>query len=162
MIGLALMVGRAMTAGGRIGDLARRTIVPRMHLLPGLRERVIDSQTPALNRSVLVHRTYLPGELAGTLCPNAVLRDGRRFDDDFGNGFTVVVDRPLGPVERSLAESRGAVVHIAEPGGELEQWLRRGRAHAAVVRPDYTVLSAGRDVHKICASLPAAGPTAPR
>ena len=95
MIGLALMVGRAMTAGGRIGDLARRTIVPRMHLLPGLRERVIDSQTPALNRSVLVHRTYLPGELAGTLCPNAVLRDGRRFDDDFGNGFTVVVDRPL-------------------------------------------------------------------
>lgn len=162
MIGLALMVGRAMTAGGRIGDLARRTIVPRMHLLPGLRERVIDSQTPALNRSVLVHRTYLPGELAGTLCPNAVLRDGRRFDDDFGNGFTVVADRPLGPIERSLAESRGAVVHIAEPGGELEQWLRRGRAHAAVVRPDYTVLSAGRDVHKVCASLPAAGPTAPR
>ena len=36
-----------MTAGGRIGDLAQRTIVPRMHLLAGPRERVIDSQKPA-------------------------------------------------------------------------------------------------------------------
>lgn len=162
MIGLALMVGRAMTAGGQIGDLARRTIVPRMHLLPGLRERVIDSKTPALHRSALVHRSHLPGELAGTLCPNAVLPDGRRFDDEPGNGFTVVVDRPLRPVERSLAESRGATVRIAEPGGELAQWLRRGRAHAAVVRPDYTVLCAGRDVQKVCAALPTAAPNAPR
>ncbi len=161
MIGLALMVGRAMTAGGQIGDLARRTLVPRMHLLPGLRERVIDSKTPPLHRSALVHRSHLPGELAGTLCPNAVLPDGRRFDDEPGNGFTVVVDRPLRPVERSLAESRGATVRIAEPGGELAQWLRRGRAHAAVVRPDYTVLCAGRDVQKVCAALPTATPTGP-
>ena len=162
MIGLALMVGRAMTAGGQIGDLARRTIVPRMHLLPGLRERVIDSKTPALHRSALVHRSHLPGELAGTLCPNAVLPDGQWFDDETGHGFTVVVDRPLRPVERSLAESRGATVRIAEPGGELAQWLRRGRAHAAVVRPDYTVLCAGRDVQKVCAALPTAAPNAPR
>ena len=162
MIGLALMVGRAMTAGGQIGDLARRTIVPRLHLLPGLRERVIDSKTPPLHHSALVHRSYLPGELAGTLCPNAVLPDGRRFDDEPGIGFTVVVDRPLRPVERSLAESRGATVHVAEPGGELARWLRRGRAHAAVVRPDYTVLSAGRDVEKVCAALPTTAPTAGR
>lgn len=154
MIGLALMVGRAMTAGGRAGDLARRTIVPRMHLLPGLRERVIDSQTPRLARSALVHRTFRPGGLAGSLCPNAVLADGRRFDDEMGNGFTVVSDRPLSPVERSLAERHGATVHIAEPGGELAQWLRHGHANVAVVRPDRTVMSAGRDAHTVCSALP--------
>lgn len=162
MIGLALMVGRAMTAGGRVGDLARRTIVPRMHLLPGLRERVIDSQTPPLHRSALVHRSVRPGELAGRLCPNVIDRDGRRLDDRLGNGFTVVVDRPLSPVERSLVEQRGAAVHLAEPGSELSTWLRRGHAHAAVVRPDRTVMSAGRDVQEVCAAVPTTAPTAPR
>ena len=156
MIGLALMVGRAMTAGGRIGNLARRTLVPRMHLLPGLRERVIDSQTPPLHRSPLVHRSFRPHELAGTLCPNAVLPDGRRLDDQLGIGFTVVVDRPPSPPERALVEQDGVAVYVAEPGGELAAWLRRGRAHAALVRPDHTVASAGRDIAAVCHILPTA------
>lgn len=154
MIGLALMVGRAMTAGGRLGDLARRTIVPRMHLLPGLRERVMDSQTPALDRSALVHKSFRPG-LAGTLCPNATTADGRRLDDDWGNGFLIVADRALSPVELSRAQQCGASVHIAERGGELSEWLRRGHAHAALVRPDRTVMSAGRDIRAVCGHLPA-------
>jgi 3-(3-hydroxy-phenyl)propionate hydroxylase len=156
MIDLALMVGRAMTAGGRIGDLARRTLVPRMHLLPGLRERVIDSQTPPLTRSALVHKSFRPRELAGTLCPNAVLLDGRRLDDQLGDGFTVVVDRPPSPLERAFVEQCGVAVRVAEPGGELAAWLRRGRAHAALVRPDRTVARAGRDIAAVCDTLPTA------
>jgi len=156
MIGLALMVGRAMTAGGRIGTLARRTLVPRMHLLPGLRERVIDSQTPRLHRSALVRRSFRPHDLAGTLCPNAILPDGRRLDDRLGNGFAVVVDRPPSALDRTLVEQRGAAVHVAESGGELAAWLRRGRAHAAVVRPDRTVAITGRDIAAVCDTLPAA------
>ncbi len=156
MIGLALMVGRAMTAGGRIGDLARRTLVPRMHLLPGLRERVMDSRTPSLHRSALVHRSFRPHELAGTLCPNAVLPDGRRLDDQLGIGFAVVVDRPLSPPEGTLVEQRGLTVHVAESGSELAEWLRRGRAHVALVRPDRTVAVAGREIQAVCDTLPAA------
>ena len=157
MIGLALMVGRAMTAGGRIGDLARRTLVPRMHLLPGLRERVMDSRTPPLHRSALVHRSFRPHELAGALCPNALLPDGRRLDDQLGIGFAVVVDRPPSPPERTLVEQRGFTVHVAEPGSELAEWLRRGRAHVALVRPDRTVAVAGRDIQTVCDTLPTAG-----
>jgi 3-(3-hydroxy-phenyl)propionate hydroxylase len=156
MIGLALMVGRAMTAGGRIGNLARRTLVPRMHLLPGLRERVIDSRTPPLHRSALVHRSFRPHELAGTLCPNAVLPDGRRLDDELGIGFTVVVGRPPSPLERTRVERCGVAVRVAEPGGELAAWLRRGRAHAVLVRPDRTVARAGRDIQAVCDTLPTA------
>ena len=37
MIRLALAVGRSMTAGGEFGNLARRVVVPRMRLIPGLR-----------------------------------------------------------------------------------------------------------------------------
>ena len=39
---------------------------------------------------------------------------------------------------------RGAVIVAAHPGTELALWLQAGRARAAVVRPDRTVLCAGR------------------
>jgi len=64
MIDLALLVGRAMTAGGEVGDRLRRTLVPRMHLLPGMRNKITDSMTPPLPRSALVHKTYRPRQLA--------------------------------------------------------------------------------------------------
>ncbi|WP_328350245.1 bifunctional 3-(3-hydroxy-phenyl)propionate/3-hydroxycinnamic acid hydroxylase [Mycobacterium sp. NBC_00419] len=156
MIGLALMVGRAMTAGGEIGDVLRRTVVPRMHLLPGVRERVVDSQTPALHRSALVHRTFRPHQLGGALCPNAVTADGRRVDDVLGIGFAVVADRELSAGERAMVQRCGAEVLIAEPGSALRAWLHAGHAHAAVVRPDRTVLKAGRDVGEVCRVLPPA------
>src|ERR1700755_2134546 len=40
MIALALGVGRAMTAGGDLGNLLRRIVVPRLHRLPGLSAKV--------------------------------------------------------------------------------------------------------------------------
>lgn len=153
MIGLALMVGRAMTAGGDVGDLLRRTVVPRMHLLPGLRERVVDSQTPALHRSALVHRGIGPRQLGGTLCPNAVTADGRRVDEVVGGGFVVIADRDLTAAQRTAVQRCGAEVVIAEPQSALAKWLHAGHAHAAVVRPDRTVLKAGRNVEEVCQVL---------
>ena len=48
LIQLAKLVGASMTQGGRAGDLLRRAIAPRLHLVPGLRDRLLDSETPPL------------------------------------------------------------------------------------------------------------------
>jgi len=153
VIGLALTVGRAMTAGGRLGDLLRRTVVPRMDLIPGLRERVLDSTTPALPRTIMVNKLRFGDRLAGTLCPNADVPDGPRLDSLLGNGFALITNRPLTPTERSAVESHHGVVHVAAPGGAVAQWLRHGRADAAIVRPDRTVMRAGA-VGQMCLAWP--------
>ncbi len=46
LIRLALNVGRSMTSGGELGNLIRRIVVPQMHHIPGLRDKVVDSQNP--------------------------------------------------------------------------------------------------------------------
>lgn len=155
MIGVALTVGRAMTAGGRFGDLMRRLIAPRLGLLPGFREKVVDSTTPALHRSALVQAPRGPrSTLAGGLCPNPLLSDGHRLDDALGAGFGLVSSIPLTAVQRKSLTDRGAAVVIAEPESELAHWLRRGRAAAAIVRPDLTVMASGRDVAELADRMP--------
>ena len=153
MIGVALMVGRAMTSGGRFGNMLRRNIIPWIHRLPGLRERVIDSRTPPLCRSALVHRTRLPGRLGGTMCPNAAVSSTQRLDDVLGNGFAIVTTQAPSAEVRQCAERYGATVHIALPGSDLAEWLRHGHAGAAIIRPDRTVLRAGRDVGELASLL---------
>lgn len=154
MIGLALGMGWAMTAGGHVGNIVRRTVAPRLRFIPGLRDKLTHGTTPRLRESALVHRSRTPWHLAGTLCPNPVLTDGRRLDALLGNGFALVTTtRPLAFQCAALAE-QGIVVHVAAPGGELERWLRRGHATAAVIRPDRTVMSAGRDGWSLCAAIP--------
>jgi 3-(3-hydroxy-phenyl)propionate hydroxylase len=151
MIRLALTVGRSMTGGGHLGNLARRVVLPRLRLVPGLRDKVVDSTTPTLHSSALVHKSRRPHQLAGTLCPNPVLPDGHRLDDILGNGFAVITTSPPGAeAEASLQRRRVAVV-VAQPDSALATWLHRGRANAAVVRPDRTVMRAGRDVAALCA-----------
>ena len=154
MIGLALAMGWAMTAGGRFGNVIRRAVAPRLHLVPRMRERIVKGSTPALCRNPLVVKGRGPRQLAGTLCPNPVLASGQRLDAVLGNGFAVITtSRPLA-FQCATVEQRGAVVHVAEPGGELERWLRRGHATAAIVRPDRTVMLAGRDSSKLFAAVP--------
>ena len=151
MIGLALMVGRAMTSAGRIGDMLRGLIVPRMHLLPGLRKRVLDSETPPLSRGPLVQDA---GRLTGTLCPNPPTPDGRLLDDVLGGGFAIVTCRQPSATELRAAQDRGASVYVTGPDGELGQWLLGGRVTAAILRPDRTVMRAGRDLSALCESIP--------
>lgn len=96
LIRFALAVGAAMTAGGRAGDLLRRIVVPpRLHLIPGVRDKIVDSATPPLRGSELVIRSLRLRQLAGTLCPNPLMLDGKRFDEIVGQRFAVVTAVPL-------------------------------------------------------------------
>jgi 2-polyprenyl-6-methoxyphenol hydroxylase-like FAD-dependent oxidoreductase len=151
MIRLALGVGWAMTGGGRVGDAARRLVLPRLRFIPGMRRRIVDSTTPALHSAALAGKSHLPRRLGGRLCPNPLLRDGRRLDDVLGVGFALItMVRPTAADEAALRR-RGVVVLTPQPGDVLATWLRRGHANAAVVRPDRTVARAGRDVAALCA-----------
>lgn len=118
-----------------------------------MRAKMVNG-TPALRRSALVIKGRGQWQLAGTLCPNPVLDGGERLDAVFGNGFALVTTARLYPFQRALLEEHGAVVHIVEPGSELARWLRRWRATAAIIRPDRTVMCAGRDVRKVCSAMP--------
>ncbi|MET3963192.1 3-(3-hydroxy-phenyl)propionate hydroxylase [Marmoricola sp. OAE513] len=127
LIRLAIGVGAAMTAGGRLGDLLRSVLAPRLHRLPGIGARVVESTSPALRRSALVRRGRLSRSLAGTLAPN--------IDDRTGGGWAWVTTGPASP--------RPGAVTI-EARGELATWLRSGRARGALVRPDFTVAEVTR------------------
>ena len=151
LIRLALNVGRAMTGGGRLGNAARRLVLPRLRLLPGLRDKVVDSTTPPLRSSAWVRKSHRPGELAGTLCPNPVLDGGQRLDDVVGAGFVFITSGRLGLDDEAVLRQHGVAVLVADRDTELEKWLRRGRVAAAVVRPDRTVMRAGRDPGAVCA-----------
>ncbi len=148
---LALGVGRAMTGGGHWGDVARRAVLPRLRLVPGLRDKLVDSATPALHSSSLVCKSRRSRRLAGTLCPNPLLPDGRRLDDVVGTAFALITTSLPGASDEGSLRRRGVVVLVAQPGSALETWLGRGRATAALVRPDRTVARAGCDVAALCA-----------
>lgn len=158
MICFALAMGLTMTAGGRVGDLLRRAVLPRLQLIPGVRDKIVDSTTPALHSSALVLRRGRRRRLTGRLCPNPVLAGRQRFDEAVGPRFAVVTSAPVSDTQRAELARRGAVVVEVEPGTELARWLRRGRAIAAVVRPDATVLYAGPDLTEACGRIPVFAP----
>lgn len=158
LIRLALAMGRAMTAGGEPGNFIRRVVVPRIRLIPGLREKIVESATPGLHRSALVLRPRRRPRLAGSLCPNPVLADGKRLDTVVGNRFAVIAATSLSRPQRDALGRRGAVVAAAEPDSELARWLRSGHATAAVVRPDRTVLCASHDAAEVCRAVPVFAP----
>jgi 3-(3-hydroxy-phenyl)propionate hydroxylase len=154
MIGMALGMGWAMTAGADVGNFIRRLAVPRLRLIPGLRDKLVESRTPGLHRSALVIKSRWPRQLAGTLCPNPVVTDGMRLDTILGNGFSMLTTVRPHAFQCAMLEERGAVIHVAERGGDLERWLRRGHATAAIIRPDRTVMCAGRDLNALCVAVP--------
>jgi 3-(3-hydroxy-phenyl)propionate hydroxylase len=133
MIRKAVRVGQVMTGGGRVGTALRRAVAPRMSA-----ERFGDPATPALRRSSLVRR----GRLAGTLCPNALL-GAVRLDELARGRFALVTDLPVHTGVRHAAEHQGVAVLATGPDEPLGRWLAGGRARAALVRPDGTVLTAG-------------------
>jgi 3-(3-hydroxy-phenyl)propionate hydroxylase len=157
MILMAVSVGAAMTGGGRVGDLIRHVAFPRMQnmRLPGTRASAAEGVAPGLRKSALVIKSRTRGGLAGTLCPNPVLGDGVRFDELVGNRFALITSSSLTNEQQKELSNRGAVVVHATSGSELDRWLRKGKATAAVVRPDSAVMQAGRDLQAICDAVPA-------
>lgn len=154
LIRLAKLIGLSMTQGGKAGDLLRRAVAPRLHWIPGLRDRLLDSETPPLRTSALVEARRPGNSLNGRLCPNARLADGTRYDDVTGGGFVFVTAVPLSPRQRALLADRGTEVLEVEPGSPLTTWLADAKATAALVRPDFTVMRAGLDVAELCERAP--------
>ena len=96
----------------------------------------------------------MPRQLAGTLSPNPVVDGNRRLTEVAGNRFAMVTAIPLARGDREMLDARGAIVVYAAAGSELAEWLRRGRATAAVIRPDMTVMSSGRNPSALCRRMP--------
>lgn len=167
MIRLARLVGAAMTQGGRTGNLLRRLIAPRLHLVPGLRGRILDSETPPLRTCDLVKGSRFARSLAGRLCPNGLAGDGRRLDDSAAAGFLLVTTvTPTEEQRRRLVEHGTRVLEV-DPASEVGTWLSEGRSVAALVRPDHTVMQAGQDLAALVLAAPRfrllgdAGPSGP-
>jgi 3-(3-hydroxy-phenyl)propionate hydroxylase len=154
MISLAKLIGTAMTEGGELGNVLRRVVAPRLRLLPGFKDQILSSRTPTLHRSELVLRKRLRPGLAGSLCPNADLGDGRRLDEATTGRFAVITTASPPDALRAAVERTGGIVLTVERDTELHRWLRGQRCSAAVLRPDGTVLHAGRDLAAVCATLP--------
>jgi 3-(3-hydroxy-phenyl)propionate hydroxylase len=153
MIYVAISVGWAMTAGGRLGDLFRRALLPLIHHLPGTRAAA-DGVTPALHKSALVIKSGGRRGPAGALCPNPVLDSGIRLDDVIAKRFSLITSSPLSDEQRDEMARRGAVVVSTPPGSQLDCWLQKAGVSAAIVRPDGAVMRAGRDVDALCDAMP--------
>ncbi len=157
-IRMARTAGWAMSGGsGRAAGL-RRQALRALCALPGSAARVLDAGSPALTgplaptgplglaRSGPGPRRRLRAPRPGTLAPQPrVVVGGREqlLDEALGAGFAVLSrDQPDAAV-RGLAGRLGATVLVLEgAAGPLHSWL--GRARVVVLRPDRTVLLAGR------------------
>lgn len=154
MIALALAMGWSMTAGGRAGNAIRDVVVPRLHLIPGARGLVTNSRTPALHKSAMVRKTFEGRRLVGKLCPNPALSSGVRLDALLGTGFSLITAEPVNSTQRQQVRACGAAIVDARPESQLAAWLQRGGVTAAVIRPDRTVMLAGRRLADVCAAMP--------
>ena len=56
--------------------------------------------------------------------------------------------------QRALLADRGTEVLEVAPASALYTWLADGKATAALVRPDFTVMRTGRDVAGLCDEAP--------
>ncbi|PKV98018.1 bifunctional 3-(3-hydroxy-phenyl)propionate/3-hydroxycinnamic acid hydroxylase MhpA [Nocardia fluminea] len=155
MINLAVAVGRAMTSGPAVGEAVRKRLMPLLGHVPLLSSKVTDSTTPRLSRSIFVARQALrPFDLAGSLCPNCVVDGGRRVDQIAAGRFLFLATTPLTREQRTELDRRGAAILAVPTTSELGEWLRRGRATAAIVRPDKTVLATSRSVPSLHTRVP--------
>ncbi|MCA2211122.1 bifunctional 3-(3-hydroxy-phenyl)propionate/3-hydroxycinnamic acid hydroxylase MhpA [Nocardia rosealba] len=155
MIALAVAVGWAMTCGATTRALACEWVWPVLGRVPGLEAKLTDSATPRLTRSMFVaRRAFRPLDLAGSLCPNCLVEGGRRVDDIAAGRFLFVATAPISREQRTELDRRGAAILVVSASSELGEWLRRGRASAAIVRPDKTVLAASRSASSLHTRVP--------
>lgn len=166
MIRLATATGAAMTGGGRAGDAIRRALAPVVARTPHLTERLTDSTTAALGPSWYVRagalgaclprwaRRRTAASSAGMLMPNAITTEHGRRLDDRRSGFQLVsVDAPT-PEQSFEIERRGGSILVVSADHPLRRWLLDHHARAAIVRPDATVMAAGRSIAAIYTLLP--------
>ncbi|MBT2534512.1 bifunctional 3-(3-hydroxy-phenyl)propionate/3-hydroxycinnamic acid hydroxylase [Arthrobacter sp. ISL-48] len=151
-INLAKFVGRAMTAGGRVGSVLRRLLIPGLHLAAA--PEPSGTARPAGFRTRFLALTGTSA--VGRFCPNAptsVTSNAARFDEIAGNGFTLLAPA-ITSAERERILQKGAAPVAPEAGSELHQWLVRHRIAAAVVRPDRTIMLTAASVSESISRLP--------
>ena len=155
MIRMAVAMGWAMTGGSRLTAIMRSNLAPALGRLPVVGSKVSDSATPALTRSDFVQRSITTiGSLVGGMCPNSILDNGTRIDSVAPGQFLFLSTTPLTVEQRREVDRRGACIVEVAASSELGQWLRRGRAVAAIVRPDRTVMASGRSVPALHTRVP--------
>ncbi|MBY4131072.1 bifunctional 3-(3-hydroxy-phenyl)propionate/3-hydroxycinnamic acid hydroxylase [Rhodococcus fascians] len=155
MIRMAVAMGWAMTGGSRLTGIMRTNIAPALGRLPLVGSKVSDSATPPLTRSDFVQRPIARARsIVGALCPNSVLDTGTRLDSVGPGQFMFLSITPLTVEQRREVDRRGAVVVEVAASSDLGQWLRRGRAVAAIVRPDRTVMASGKSVPALHTRVP--------
>jgi 3-(3-hydroxy-phenyl)propionate hydroxylase len=139
LIGVAQLLGRLMTRGGRAGDVARRGVLAVVRRIPAVARLATDSRTPPLTGPDIDRRGRAGRRLAGTLVPQPeVLVDGRRcrLDDVLGpDGAEILAAEGL-----VVRRADGAEVTVHDPSGGLRRWM--GNAARVVVRPDRIVRAA--------------------
>ncbi|MBR7194099.1 bifunctional 3-(3-hydroxy-phenyl)propionate/3-hydroxycinnamic acid hydroxylase [Gordonia hongkongensis] len=167
LIRIATATGAAMTGGGRAGDMIRRIVAPVLARAPRLTRRLTDSSTAPLRHSWYVRTGAAGGCLprwarldtaanpAGMLMPNAITTgDGRRLDDRRPGFEIVAVDAPT-PEQAFEIERRGGSTLVVSDDHPLRRWLLDHHVHAAIVRPDATVMAAGKSIAAVYTLLPA-------
>ncbi len=122
-----------------------------MHHIPGLRDKVVDSRTP---RAAPLR--------AGASVAQRTAADGHAVPEPGARRRTTAGREPRHRLRSHLdacpsvpsnerASSSAAPPSISPgPAPISPSWLRRGHATAAVVRPDRTVMRAGRHVDELC------------
>jgi 3-(3-hydroxy-phenyl)propionate hydroxylase len=103
---------------------------------------------------------------AGGVFGQPALADGRLLDAAIGLNFAVIGERALlesaGAATRAIWQRIGASL-LADPGGELGEWLRSNKAHALILRPDRYIVGIANDAAALAAlsaTLPVAPPVA--
>jgi 3-(3-hydroxy-phenyl)propionate hydroxylase len=149
LIGVAQLLGRLMTRGGRVGDVLRHGALAVARRIPAAARLATDSRTPPLVAGPLVERRGRAGRrLAGTLVPQPdVVVDGRRcrFDDVLDQVLGGAVDAELAlvaPGELTLNTDGGPLLRLQDDDGVLTRWLGDASASAVRIRPDRIVRAA--------------------
>jgi 3-(3-hydroxy-phenyl)propionate hydroxylase len=141
LIGVARLLGRLMTRGGRAGDAGRRGALPVVRRVPAVARLATESRTPPLTGPDIDRRGRAGRRLAGTLVPQPeVVVGGRRcrLDDVLGPGHAEI----LAGNDLLVRRSDGTTVAVEDPAGVLRPWL--GPARRVLVRPDRIVRGAFR------------------
>jgi 3-(3-hydroxy-phenyl)propionate hydroxylase len=154
MVKRAVMIGRAMSGGGRAATLMRRIWLPMLSKLPALGTLVLSSTTPPLVAGQLV--TADARRWRGTLLPLEVVP---------GPDGPTLIDRRLGRGLSLIALAGLETAHLAEPWAKsvvrvdarsddpgeraLGRWLEAAGARCALIRPDRVVVGLAANAEKL-------------
>jgi 3-(3-hydroxy-phenyl)propionate hydroxylase len=156
LIRLAVNIGRAMTGGGAIAAVVRKSVLGVLRHVPAVGEKVLDATTPPL-RGPLVDRR-LPKAVRGTLLPLVRLGPDRALVDSLLGGGLSVVALPGVELPDALVAARVRLLTVAagsvDPGEqELARWLGGLGVRWALLRPDRVVQAIGSTGAEMAASV---------